>query len=274
MKDIWVRKQDGRQEKFNPLKVKRALRRSGLSAKETEIALKLLNPKLQNGISTKKIYALVYGIIRSLRPEVTHKFNLKHALLLLGPAGYEFEDFISNLFKALGYSTQVRQIPIGKCVTHEVDVIAKKGKEKLMVECKFRNEPGTRCRVQTILYVYSRFMDLRAGAKLHSKNPFTKACLATNAKFPKDVTKPHNNTPYPGDTNPDQYLETANLTSLLNGVPYSAVVRNISADGSESKPSNIIHLIPMPSGEFTLQVRYKGVNDGFEFASSSARRAD
>ncbi len=94
------------------------------------------------------------------------------------------------------------------------------------------------------------------------------------SSFPKDVTKPHNNAPYPGDTDPNQFLETANLTSLLNGVPYTAVVRNISADGSESKPSNIIHFIPMPSGEFTLQIRYKGENDGFEFASSSARRAD
>ncbi len=94
------------------------------------------------------------------------------------------------------------------------------------------------------------------------------------SSFPKDKTKPHNNTPYPGDTNPNQFLETANLTSLLNGVSYSAVVRNISADGSESKPSNVIHFIPMPSGEFTLQIRYKGENDGFEFASSEARRAD
>jgi hypothetical protein len=92
--------------------------------------------------------------------------------------------------------------------------------------------------------------------------------------FPNDVTEPHNNAPYPGDTDPDQSFETANLTSLLNGVPYTAVVRNISSDGSESKPSNVIHFTPMPSGEFSLQVRYKGENDGFEFASASPRRAD
>ncbi len=186
-KEIFIIKEDGSREKFSPLKVKNALKRSGMSPKECEVALKLLRPRLQDGMTTKKIYSLVYGIIRELRPEVTHRYNLKRALLLLGPAGYFFEDFAGRLFAALGYGVAVRQVPTGKCITHEVDVIAIKGKEKLMVECKFRNEPGTRCRVQTALYVYARFEDLRDGAKLYSKVPFTKPCLVTNAKFSGDV---------------------------------------------------------------------------------------
>jgi hypothetical protein len=186
-KEIFIVKEDGSREKFSPEKVKRAMRRSGMSAKECETALKMLRPKLKDGMTTKKIYALVYGIIRKLRPEVTHRYNLKRALLLLGPAGYFFEDFIGRLFAALGYGIAVRQIPMGKCITHEIDVIAWKGKEKLMVECKFRNEPGTRCRVQTALYVYARFLDLREGAEIYSKKPFTQPCLVTNAKFSGDV---------------------------------------------------------------------------------------
>jgi hypothetical protein len=186
-KEIFIVKEDGSREKFSPDKVKRAMRRSGMSAKECDTALKMLHPKLKDGMATKKIYALVYGIIRELRPEVTHRYNLKRALLMLGPAGYFFEDFIGRLFAALGYEIAVRQVPTGKCITHEVDVIAWKGGEKLMVECKFRNEPGTRCRVQTALYVYARFLDLRGGARIYSKNPFTKPCLVTNAKFSGDV---------------------------------------------------------------------------------------
>jgi len=184
---ILVTKEDGTKEPFDPAKVKRALRRSGLSAKESEVALKLLKPHLKPGITTKQIYSRVYRIIRELRPEATHRYNLKRALQLLGPSGYYFEDFTRELFEALGYAAEVRQNPIGKCVSHEIDVIAIKGREKLMVECKFRNEPGSKCRIQTALYIYARFLDLRDGAKIYSKKPFTNAALVTNAKFSRDA---------------------------------------------------------------------------------------
>jgi hypothetical protein len=184
---IMVIKRDGTKEKFNPSKVKHALRRSGLSNKEAETALKLLYSKLKDGMSTRQIYSKLYSIIRSLRPEKKYRFNLKQAFIKLGPAGYFFEEYTAKLFQFLGYETELRAIPIGRCVTHEVDVIAEKGREKMMVECKFRNEPGTRCRIQTALYIYARFLDLEEGARLISKIPFTKPCLATNAKFSSDV---------------------------------------------------------------------------------------
>jgi hypothetical protein len=186
-KEIFVIKEDGSREKFRPAKVRRALRRSGMDSKEVDKALEMLYPQLEEGMTTKKIYALVFRIIRELRPEVGHRYNLKRALLLLGPAGYFFEDYVGKLFAALEYQIAVRQVPMGKCITHEVDVIAWKGREKLMVECKFRNQPGDRCRIQTALYIYARFLDLRNGARIYSKNPFTNACLVTNAKFSGDA---------------------------------------------------------------------------------------
>ena len=44
-------------------------------------------------------------------------------------------------------------------------MVASKGKENYMIECKFRNQPGYKCRIQTALYVYAMFLDLREGAK-------------------------------------------------------------------------------------------------------------
>ncbi|MBD3398577.1 hypothetical protein GF412_05035 [Candidatus Micrarchaeota archaeon] len=187
--DITVIKKDGTKEKFKPAKVRRALRRSGLSHKESNTALKLLYPKLKDGMTTRQIYSKLYSIVRGLRPEKKYRFNLKQALVKLGPAGYFFEDYAAKLFQFLGYETELRAIPIGRCVTHEVDVVAKKGREKIMVECKFRNEPGTKCRIQTALYIHARFQDLAEGARLHSKIPFTKPCLTTNAKFSSHVLK-------------------------------------------------------------------------------------
>lgn len=187
MKDIWVVKESGEKEKFNPQKVKRALRRSGLSEKEAGTALKRLQPKLRDGMTTKGIYRTVYEIVRSMRPEVTHRYNLKRALQHLGPAGYDFEDFVAKLLSVQGYKTDVRQRPQGACTDHEIDVIASKGRDRYLVECKFHNEPGTRCRIQTVLYVYARFLDLKEGARLGTCGRYTNAWLVTNTKFSEDV---------------------------------------------------------------------------------------
>ncbi len=97
---------------------------------------------------------------------------------------------------------------------------------------------------------------------------------AVTDNFPNGILESHNGPPYPGDTNADQTMETVELRSLLNGVRYTAVVRNVFSDGSESKPSNVIHFTPMPGGEFSLLIRYKGETDGFDFAAGSAQRAD
>ncbi|MBD3209795.1 hypothetical protein GF318_00250 [Candidatus Micrarchaeota archaeon] len=183
MKDIWVVKENGEQEKFSPRKVKRALRRSGLGVKTSQEMLKVLEPKLYNGITTKKIYQIVYRLVKERKPEVTHKYNLKRALQDLGPAGYHFEDFVAKLLDSRGYKTEVRQHIGGRCTSHEIDAVATKGKDKYMVECKFHNEPGTRCRIQSILYVYSRFLDLEKSVP----RKFTKPWLITNTKFSTDV---------------------------------------------------------------------------------------
>lgn len=183
-KKVMVKKETGELEPFDPYKVKRALRRSGLSGKETDEVLKLFYPHLKDGMSTTKIYQKVFQIVRDLRPDVSHKYNLKRALKQLGPAGYIFEEFTARLYESLGYDVRLRMRPEGKCVSHEIDVVASKGAEKLMIECKFHNQPGMRCRIQTGLYVYARFLDLAASK---AKKKFTKPCLVTNTKFSGDV---------------------------------------------------------------------------------------
>ena len=187
MEQIWVVKASGEKELFDPVKAKNALRRAGMSGKESDEALKLLHSKLRQNITTTKIYGLLYDIIEEMRPEVSHRYNLKRALLNIGPEGYEFEDFVARLLTLQGYRTELRQNVQGKCVSHEIDVIAAKNHEAYAVECKFHNQPGAKCRIQTALYVYARYLDLAAGAKLGRCRNFTKPWLITNTKFSDDV---------------------------------------------------------------------------------------
>lgn len=187
-KQIWVTKASGEKELFSPQKVRDALRRTGLSSKEADEAIKSLRGKLYDGITTRRIYATVYGIVDGMRPEVSHRYNLKRALQQIGPAGYSFEDFTARLLSLEGYRTKVRQLLQGKCVSHEIDVTAEKN-GKYMIECKFYNKPGYKCRIQTALYVHARYLDLLEGAKKGLCMKFTKPWLVTNTKFSVDVLK-------------------------------------------------------------------------------------
>jgi hypothetical protein len=187
--EIWVVKESGEKELFNKQKARNALRRTGMSAKESDEALARLGEKLYDGIPTKKIYSKLYEIIEAMKPEVSHRFNLKRALFDIGPTGYEFEDFIGRLLSTQGYASDLRQVLNGRCVTHEVDVVATKNGRTYSIECKFHNQYGTRCRIQTALYVYARFLDLKEGGKAGLCRNVTKPMLITNTKFSEDVVR-------------------------------------------------------------------------------------
>jgi Holliday junction resolvase len=187
MRSINVRKESGETELFEPSKVEEAIRRAGLSANAAKDILGELEEQLYDGISTKEIYEIVFAIINRKRPESSHKYNLKRALVELGPAGYEFEDFISRLLTLEGYKTEVRQILQGKCVRHEIDVVAEKNNETYVVECKFHNSGGIKCRIQVALYTYARYLDLAEGAKLGVCRKITKPWVVCNTKFSTDV---------------------------------------------------------------------------------------
>jgi hypothetical protein len=97
----------------------------------------------------------------------------------LGPAGYAFEDFIAAVLTAYGYTTKTRQIENGVCVTHEIDVEAEKDGRRFLVECKFHNQPGSRCDVKTTLYLEARFEDL--------SDIFDEVWLVTNTKLTSEA---------------------------------------------------------------------------------------
>lgn len=189
LEEIFVTKEGGEKEKFSAGKVKNALRRAGLGAKDIDEVLHRLHAKLYDGISTKRIYAIVYELVDDMRPEVSHRYNLKRALLDIGPEGYEFEDFIGKLLALQGYRTELRQTLQGGCITHEIDVVAAKDSEAYMIECKFHNQPGAKCKIQTVLYVYARYLDLAEGAAKGVCRKLTKPWLITNTKFSEDVVK-------------------------------------------------------------------------------------
>lgn len=177
---IQVIKASGETEPFSEEKVRSSLKRAGVSSELVERILNKLKPKLYEGITTKEIYDNVFGLLKELESHFASKYNLKNAIMELGPTGYPFEKFVAKVLKQEGYVVEVNQIVQGNCVSHEIDVIAQKEKDRFMIECKFHNQPGFKVNIKTALYVYARFLDVQ-------KNDFQQGWLVTNTKITPDV---------------------------------------------------------------------------------------
>jgi len=178
---IQVLKASGEREPFSEEKVRLSLRRAGVGRELAEDVLKIVESELYDGISTREIYRHIFQHLRETGTHLESKYNLKRALMELGPSGYPFEKFFAKVLESEGYQTAVGQQIRGKCVWHEVDVVAEKDGIKQMIEAKFHNENGIKTDVKVALYVYARFLDVSA------ESGFDEGWLVTNTKLTGDA---------------------------------------------------------------------------------------
>jgi len=77
------------------------------------------------------------------------------------------------------------QVVLGKCVEHEVDVVAWKGDSLAMVEAKYHNEFGLKSDLKVSLYVKARYDDIEGNYFDYGgvKRKLTERWLVTNTKF-------------------------------------------------------------------------------------------
>lgn len=177
-----VIKADGTKQEFSQEKLTRSIRRAGISDLLFTQVYKHVNEKLYDGISTKEIHQHISEFLgKSDTPFLRTKYRLKQAIMDLGPTGYPFEDYVAKLLRLQGFTTLTRQIISGRCITHEVDVVAQKDAQKIMVEAKFHNGVGIKTDVHVALYTKARFDDIA------EKNGYTHALLITNTKATTDA---------------------------------------------------------------------------------------
>lgn len=186
---IDVIKYSGEKVKFSAEKLRTSLKRSGADEQTVNQIIDKVKEELYQGISTKEIYNRAFALLRKRKGVFASKYKLKKAIYELGPTGFPFEQFISAILKYSGYSTSVGKLIEGKCVPHEIDVIANKNNESTIIECKFHSEQGQKCNVKIPLYIHSRYNDIKTQWKLSSmKNlNLTKGWVITNTRFTKDA---------------------------------------------------------------------------------------
>lgn len=184
-----IRKASGEKEAFDPEKLRNSIKRAGTPDDITDQIIDEILPQLQDGMTTQEIYKKAFGMLRKRKRANAARYSLKKAIMELGPTGYPFEHFVAQVLAHNGFEVSVGQVVQGRCVTHEVDVIATTDTTQYIVECKYYNSQGKYANVKVPLYIRSRVNDIiEYREKLHDfKNIRFFGWIVTNTRFTEDA---------------------------------------------------------------------------------------
>jgi hypothetical protein len=184
-----VTKASGDQEHFSEQKLKSSLQKAGASEASISYIINDIKEWLYDGVSTHKIYARAFKLLRQKKGSLAARYKLKKAIMELGPTGFPFEHFIGELMKAKGYEVKTGQLLQGICVQHEVDVVATDANTQCLMECKYHNSPDKISNVQVPLYIRSRMNDIierrKNDRELKALN--FEGWVVTNTRFSDDA---------------------------------------------------------------------------------------
>ena len=187
-KTVTIVKASGEEEAFESEKLERSLRNAGAEDKVIEKVVADIEDWIYTGATTGEIYSRAFAILRRHKTVAALRYRVKKAMMELGPTGYPFENFIGQIFERQGYKTEVGVTVEGKCVSHEIDVIATNERNQYLVECKYNQDQGKNISVQVPLYVRSRVDDIiakRKEDKRYNDIAFS-GCVVTNTRFSDD----------------------------------------------------------------------------------------
>lgn len=184
-----IRKASGEKEAFDPEKLRNSIKRAGTPDDITDQIIDEILPQLQDGMTTREIYKKAFGMLRKRKRANAARYSLKKAIMELGPTGYPFEHFVAQVLAHNGFEVSVGQVIQGRCVTHEVDVIATTDTTQYIVECKYYNSQAKYANVKVPLYIRSRVNDIiEYREKLHDfKNIRFFGWIVTNTRFTEDA---------------------------------------------------------------------------------------
>jgi len=189
----YVTKADGSKQDFDKEKIIKTVLRVGGGEVDRNTAEKIadeIEERSYEGISTKKILEMLFDeYLKPYKTIIPFRNNLRKSISLLRSKP-DFEIYIQLLLEQLGYTITPNCICQGKCVEHEIDVIARKGTETILVEIKHHKNHHTPTDLDVCRNTRAVFEDLVDGYK-DGKNalPITSAMIVGNTKFTRHAER-------------------------------------------------------------------------------------
>lgn len=192
-KEILLVKADGEKELYEPHKLRNSLIKAGASSHSADKVLtdvvSFIEEHVKNNsnseVSVSALYGVAFECLKKYAGDAALRYSLKRSLFELGPTGFPFEKYISEIFKTQGYETLTGQIVMGSCVPHEVDLVAWNADKLIMGEVKYHNDPASKTDLKVALYVSARYNDIKQNVFEYGgvvRKP-TEWYLVTNTKF-------------------------------------------------------------------------------------------
>jgi hypothetical protein len=210
----YIQKTSGFPERYDEAKVIQSLRAVGARDNTIQDILDELRVQYPHITNSEQIFNIALEKLKALNTGLASRYNLKKALLALGPAGYPFEQYVAEIFKAQGYDVKTNIVAQGYCVAHELDVIAVKDGTLNMIECKFHNNQQYTSDVKVPLYIKARYDDLLKAelALRNDHHKHHKAWVVTNTTFTADAV---------------QYAQCAGITPLSWNFPEGKALKDL-----------------------------------------------
>ena len=187
---ILITKATGEREAFDPQKLRNSLQKAKASEQIVDKILSHIELELKDGMSTKEIYHHAFDLLAREQKPAAVRYSLRKALIEMGPTGFPFEKLIAEILRAKGFETTTEFSAQGKGVEHEIDVTAWNENKLIMIEAKFHNVFGLKSDLKTVLYVDSRWDDVRDQEfEFGHKRKLDEGWLVTNTKFTDQAIK-------------------------------------------------------------------------------------
>lgn len=204
-----VVKASGEFERFNSRKVYLGILRAGGSrglARDTIVELK---KKVKDCIATERILDIILTVLKR-EPDVAARYDLKRAIMSLGPHGFAFEVYFSQILEEYGFDTKTSNMIRGKRIMQEIDIIATK-KYAYMIECKYHNKTGNYTGLKEAMYTYARFLDVKKKKLDYSWLATNTHCSNKAIKYSKGVGQKITSWGYPKKGNLKDLIEKKGL---------------------------------------------------------------
>ena len=183
-------KASGESEEFRIEKLVDSLVRSGAQSDAAYDIARKVEKQITPFSHTNHIFRLAKRLLKQYNHASGMRYTLKRAISALGPSGYPFEKYFARILAYYGYSVELNRIIDGYCVKHEVDILASKGKEKSVIECKYHIDSGKPADIKVALYIHSRFQDIRKAYESNKGGEIIKqGWLVTNTRCTTDAIK-------------------------------------------------------------------------------------
>jgi hypothetical protein len=175
---------DGTKEQFSLSKFCLSLRKAGAPRDVADSICRNVEKAINPNESTNSIFrkALKYLMREDL--DLAARYSLRRGIEALGPAGFVFEQYFETILQSYGFITKRGTIVRGKCVSHEIDVMAQTGSKRFLVEAKYHNVTGLKTHVDVIMYAQARLLDIVEAEPKEARKKYEYGMwVVTNTKF-------------------------------------------------------------------------------------------